>query len=149
MDQRKSKGGMTMRPKVLVYVTAEELAEMKREAKRQHLSLSRYTKRRLMLASDLDAAGGEPADNHLVQVVLKAVSDREIRLADNLRTVMVMIDNLALSTFTQAADGDEVEAEKRYRDWQREVETTLREVRGELGNGNGNDVHHNGHGDGA
>jgi hypothetical protein len=143
MDQRKSKGGMTMRPKVLVYVTAEELAEMKREAKRQHLSLSRYTKRRLMLASDLDAAGGEPADNHLVQVVLKAVSDREIRLADNLRTVMVMIDNLALSTFTHAADGDEVVAEKRYRGWQREVEATLREMRAEVGNGNG------AHGDGA
>ena len=50
-----------MRPKVLVYVTADELAEMRREAKRQHLSLSRYTKRRLMLASDTDGAGGESA----------------------------------------------------------------------------------------
>ena len=66
-----------MRPKVLVYVTAEELAEMKREAKRQHLSLSRYTKRRLMLASDMDAAGAEPVDNHLVEVVMKAASERE------------------------------------------------------------------------
>jgi hypothetical protein len=31
-----------MRPKVLVYVTADELAEMRREAKRQHLSLALY-----------------------------------------------------------------------------------------------------------
>jgi hypothetical protein len=133
-----------MRPKVLVYVTAEELAEMRREAKRQHLSLSRYAKRRLMLASDSDDAVGVPAaENRVIEVVLKAVSDREERLADNLRTVMVMIDNLALSTFTQAAAGDQVEAEKRYRGWQHEVESTLREVRGELGNGNGSN------GDGA
>ena len=127
-----------MRPKVLVYVTADELAEMRREAKRQHLSLSRYTKRRLMLASDTDDAVGESAaENRVIEVIMKAVSDREARLADNLRTVMVMIDNLALSTFTHAADGDQVEAEKRYRGWQREVESTLREVRGELANGNG------------
>ena len=133
-----------MRPKVLVYVTADELAEMRREAKRQHLSLSRYTKRRLMLASDIGGAGEETApENRVIEVVMKAVSDREARLADNLRTIMVMIDNLALSTFTQAADGDQVEAEKRYRDWQREVESTLREMRAEVGNGNGV------HGDGA
>jgi len=139
-----------MRPKVLVYVTADELAEMRREAKRQHLSLSRYTKRRLMLASDADGASGESApENRVIEVVMKAVSDREARLADNLRTVMVMIDNLALSTFTHAADGDQVEAEKRYRGWQREVESTLREVRGELGNGDVNDAHRNGNGDRA
>jgi hypothetical protein len=134
----------TMRPKVLVYVTADELAEMRREAKRQHLSLSRYTKRRLMLASDTDGAGGESTpENRVIEVVMKSVSDREARLADNLRTIMVMIDNLALSTFTQAADGDQVEAEKRYLDWQREVESTLREMRAEVGNGNG------AHGEGA
>ena len=45
--------------------------------------------------------------------------------------------------------GDQVEAEKRYRDWQREVESTLREVRGELDNGDRNDAHRNGNGDGA
>jgi hypothetical protein len=139
---------MTMRPKVLVYVTADELAEMRREAKRQHLSLSRYTKRRLMLASDTDGAGGG-TENRVVEIVMKALSDREARLADNLRTVMVMIDNLALSTFTQAADGDQVEAEKRYRGWQHEVESTLREVRGELANGNANDAHGHHNGDGV
>ena len=137
-----------MRSKVLVYVTADELAEMRREAKRQHLSLSRYTKRRLMLASDTDGAGGG-AENRVVEIVMKALSDREARLADNLRTVMVMIDNLALSTFTQAADGDQVEAEKRYRGWQHEVESTLREVRSELGNGNANDAHGHHNGDGV
>ena len=40
-----------MRPRVMVYVTGDELAEMRREAKRQRLSLSRYTKARLTLAS--------------------------------------------------------------------------------------------------
>jgi len=132
---------------VLVYVTADELAEMRREAKRQHLSLSRYAKRRLMLASDTDDAIGEPAaENRVIEVIMKAVSDREARLADNLRTIMVMIDNLALSTFTQAAGGDQVEAEKRYRGWQ---ESTLREVRGELANGNANDAHGHHNGDGV
>jgi hypothetical protein len=120
----------------VVYVTGDELAEMRREAKRQRISLSRYTKERLTLAPGTEVAGGSAAaENRLVEVVMKAVSEREAQLADNMRTVMVMIDNLALSTFTQAADGDAVEAEKRHRGWQREVETTLREVRGELDSG--------------
>ena len=139
-----------MRTRVVVYVTGDELAELKRESKRRHISLSRYTKERLTLAPDTEVASASTAvENRLVEVVMKAASEREALLADNLRTVMVMIDNLALSTFTQAADGDQVEAEKRYRGWQREVESTLREVRGELGNGDGNDAHRHGNGDGA
>jgi hypothetical protein len=132
-----------MRPRVVVYMTGDELAELKRESKRRHISLSRYTKERLTLAPDTEVTGGLGAvENRLVEVVMKAVSEREALLADNLRTVMVMIDNLALSTLTQAG-GDEAEAEKRHRNWQREVESTLREMRGEVGNGNG------AHGDGA
>jgi hypothetical protein len=132
-----------MRPRVVVYMTGDELAELKRESKRRHISLSRYTKERLTLAPDTEVNGGSVAvANRLVEVVMKAVSEREALLADNLRTVMVMIDNLALSTFTQAG-GDEAEAEKRHRNWQREVESTLREMRGEVSNGNG------AHGDGA
>jgi hypothetical protein len=139
-----------MRPRVVVYVTGDELAELRREAKRQRLSLSHYTKARLTLASDTDGAGDSiSAENRFLEIVMKAVAEREARLADNLRTVMVMIDNLALSSFTQAAEGDQIEAEKRYRSWQREVETTLREVRGELGNGNGNDARSHGNGAGA
>jgi septal ring factor EnvC (AmiA/AmiB activator) len=139
-----------MRPRVVVYVTGDELAELRREAKRQRLSLSHYTKARLTLASDTDGAGDSiSAENRFLEIVMKAVAEREARLADNLRTVMVMIDNLALSTFTQAAEGDQIEAEKRYRSWQREVETTLREVRGELGHGNGNDAQSHGNGAGA
>ena len=133
-----------MRPRVVVYMTGDELAELKRESKRRHISLSRYTKERLTLAPGIEVNGGWVAvENRLVEVVMKAVSEREALLADNLRTVMVMIDNLALCTFTQAGGGDEAEAEKRHRNWQREVESTLREMRGEVGNGNG------AHGDGA
>ena len=139
-----------MRTRVVVYVTGDELAELKRESKRRHISLSRYTKERLTLAPDTEVASASAAiENRLVEVVMKAVSEREALLADNMRTVMVMIDNLALSTFTQAADGDQVEAEKRYRGWQHEVESTLREVRGELANGNANDAHGHHNGDGV
>jgi hypothetical protein len=139
-----------MRTRVVVYVTGDELAEMRREAKRRHISLSRYTRERLTLASDTEVAGASAvAENRMLEVVMKAVAEREALLADNMRTVMVMIDNLALSTFTQAGGGDEAEAEKQHRSWQREVESTLREMRGELGNGNGNDAHGHGNGDGA
>jgi len=139
-----------MRTRVVVYVTGDELAELKRESKRRHISLSRYTKERLTLAPDTEVASASVAvENRLVEVVMKAASEREALLTDNMRTVMVMIDNLALSTFTLAADGDAAEAEKRHRGWQGEVESTLREVRGELGNGNGSDVHRHGNGDGA
>jgi hypothetical protein len=127
-----------MRTRVVVYVTGDELAELKRESKRRHISLSRYTKERLTLAPDTETTSASAAvENRLVEVVMKAVSEREALLADNLRTVMVMIDNLALSTFTHAGGGNEAEVEKRHRSWQREVESTLREMRAEVGNGNG------------
>lgn len=133
-----------MRTRVVVYVTGDELAELKRESKRRHVSLSRYTKERLTLAPDTEVASASAAiENRLVEVVMKAVSEREALLTDNMRTVMVMIDNLALSTFTHVGGGNEAEAEKRHRNWQREVESTLREMRAEMGNGNG------AHGDGA
>ena len=35
-----------MRPRVVVYLTAEELAQLEREAARRRLSLSRYAKER-------------------------------------------------------------------------------------------------------
>ena len=41
-----------MRPRLVVYVTAEELAQMRREAARRRLSLSRYAKERLAPAQD-------------------------------------------------------------------------------------------------
>jgi hypothetical protein len=144
VDQRRSEEGTKMRTRVVVYVTGDELAELKRESKRRHISLSRYTKERLTLAPDTEVASAATAvENRLVEVVMKAASEREALLADNLRTVMVMIDNLALSTFTLAADGDAPEAEKRHRGWQREVEATLWEMRAEVRNGNG------AHGEGA
>ena len=45
-----------MRTRVVVYVTGDELAELKRESKRRHISLSRYTKERLTLAPDTEVA---------------------------------------------------------------------------------------------
>ena len=37
-----------MRPRIVVYVSADELAQMRREAARRRLSLSRYAKERLV-----------------------------------------------------------------------------------------------------
>ena len=136
-----------MKPKVTVYVTAEELAEFRKEAARRRVSVSRYVKERL------DSARGEiradmatvnedvlsaAAEQRLADGVRKAIAARADDLADNLRTVMVMLDQLVRSTLTHlpeipsAQHKERVAAgERRHRDWQGQVADLLRQMRSE------------------
>ncbi len=133
-----------MRPRLVVYVTADELAQMRREAARRRLSLSRYAKQRLAPALDqfdadmpgLNGGALEGLDKRLVESVRKAAAERVEGLAENLRTVMVMLDQLVLSTLTHlpeipvAQQKERVAAgERRYHGWQQGVENLLRQLR--------------------
>ena len=136
-----------MKPKVTVYVRSEELAEFRKEAARRRVSVSRYVKERL------DSARGEiradtatvtedglsaAAEQRLADGVRKAIAARADDLADNLRTVMVMLDQLVRSTLTHLPEIPPAQhkerfaaGERRHRDWQGHVADLLRQMRSE------------------
>ena len=134
-----------MRPRVVVYLAAEELAQLKREAARRRLSLSRYTKERLTPLQDQDAASAlhdrglsMVSEKRLAEIVRGAVSGNGPSVAEQLRTLIVMIDQLALSALSHVPEIPEAQrkqalavGERRHRDWQHEVEDILRQLRAE------------------
>ena len=150
-----------MKPKVTVYVTAEELAEFRKEAARRRISVSRYAKERLDCARDevrADTATvtgdglSAAAEQRLADGVRKAFAARADDLADNLRTVMVMLDQLVRSTLTHLPEIPTAQhkerfaaGERRHREWQSQVADLLRQMRSEaakekaiaVSNGNG------------
>jgi hypothetical protein len=152
-----------MRRKITVYLTDEELAQLRKEAARRRVSLSRYMTEQMVPASDhydddaLALNGGVlPAalEKRLAESVRRVVAERADGLAENLRTVMVMLDQLVRSTLTHLPEIPEAQkqqriaaGEQRHRDWQREVEALLRQLRaqsageGQSAAGNGNGAH--------
>jgi hypothetical protein len=124
-----------MKPRITVYLTDDQLDRLRRGAARQRVSLSRYATERLSPAvqeeDDSDVAAGRLATS-----VRKMLAERTDALAENLRTVIVMLDQLVrLST----------PDEQHYRAWQQTVEELLRQTRtqaaAESQNGNGNGAH--------
>jgi hypothetical protein len=138
-----------MRRKVQVYLTDEELAQFRKEAGRRRLSLSRYVTEQLASARDqydgdgfTPGAGVLPAalEKRLAESVRRAVAERTEALAENLRTVMVMLDQLVLSTLTHLPEIPEAQkqqrvaaGEQRHRQWERQVEGLLRQLRAQSG----------------
>jgi hypothetical protein len=133
-----------MRPRVVVYLTAEELAQLRREAARRRLSLSRYTKERLTL-QDQNAApalhdGTFPmlGEKRLAEIVRGAVMADGRPVAEQLRTLIVMLDQFVLNALSQLPEIPEAQkkqalavGERRHRDWQHEVEDILKQLRAE------------------
>jgi hypothetical protein len=136
-----------MRPRIVVYVSAAELSHMRREAGRRRLSLSRYAKERLVPAPDQSDDGAHTLNGDGLPVTLEKRLGEQVReafaaraddLAENLRTVMVMLDQMVRSTLTHlpeipsAQHKERVAAgERRHRDWQGQVANLLRQMRSE------------------
>lgn len=138
-----------MRRKITIYVTEEELAQLRKEAVRRRVSLSRYLTGQLApvrdrLEDDAPALCGNvlPAalDKRLAENVRRAVADRAAALAENLKTVMVMLDQLARSTLIHLPEIPDAQkpqriaaGERRHREWERQCEALLRQLRGASG----------------
>jgi hypothetical protein len=130
-----------MRRKVTVYLTDEELAQLRKEAGRRRLSLSRYLTEQLAPARDQH--GGDmlaPDAGVLAAALEKRLAERADALGENLRTVMVMLDQLVLSTLTHLPEIPEAQkqqrvaaGEQRHRQWERQVEGLLRQLRAQSG----------------
>src|SRR5216684_1444128 len=114
-----------MRPRVAIYVTDEELKQIRREAARRRVSLSRYLKERF-LPTDLDrapdgAALGPESEKRLSDAVRRAADAHSKKMLDQISTLIVMVDQLAARTLGEAHHGD----------WQHQVEALVRELRGD------------------
>jgi hypothetical protein len=148
-----------MKHKVTVYLTDEELAELRKEARRRRLSLSRYMTERLDSAQDYPGGGvgalsaGElsPAtEERLIENLRKAVGTRADVVAERLQTLIVMLDQFALSMLISTPEiGDSKKeqalaaGERRHHGWRRAVQARLDEQvqAGVNGAAAGNGVH--------
>jgi hypothetical protein len=132
-----------VRPKITIYVTDQELVGLKHEAARRRLSISRYAKERLLPDSEPSAEGrhAQPspaAEKRLVEAVRGAVAGGNRSVLDQLSTVIVMLDQFALSALMHQAEIPEAQierarasAERRHHEWQSRVTELLRELRTE------------------
>ena len=116
-----------MKPRITVYLSDGQLERVKREAARQRLSLSRYATARLLPAGRRKTTAMEQP-RRLTASLKKMLNARADGLAETLRTIVVMLDQLVrLSTPN----------EKNYRAWQQTVEEMLRQPPVPQANGNG------------
>ena len=149
-----------MKRHLAIYVENEEFAQLKQEATQRKMSLSRHVKERLLRSQ---AGGGDPGaestefllqmvEQRFAKAVAAAVENGGRGLAENLRTVIVMLDQLVRSTLTHLPEISESQkervlasGERRYRDWQQEVEGLLRRMRAQTAaerqSANGNGAH--------
>lgn len=131
-----------MRRKVTVYLTDEELAQMRREASRRRVSLSRYLKE-CVISPEMEESGpvaygaAPEAEKRLVEAVRGAVATGNRSVLDQLSTLIVMLDQFALSMLIHAAEIPETQkeralaaGERRHRGWQHKVADILRQLRG-------------------
>jgi hypothetical protein len=123
-----------MKPRITVYLTNDQLDRLRRAAARHRVSLSRYATERLSPTVEAED-DRDVAAERLATSLRKMLAERADALAENLHTVIVMLDQLVrLST----------PDEQHYRAWQQTVEELLLRTRTQAvaephnGNGNGN-----------
>lgn len=147
--------------KVTVYVTDEELAQLRCAAARRRSSLSRYLKERLMPSQLEDVLGPIPygaalrpeGERRLFEAVRGVVTRGNRQVLQQLSMLMVMLDQFVLNALTHLPEIPEAQKEHalavgecRHRGWQREVEDILRQLRG---NAAGRNHHAGGNGAGV
>jgi len=110
-----------MRPRVAIYLREEELAQIRREAARRRVSLSRYLKERV--APGLPDAPENPlppeTEQYLIDAVRRTANSALRNALDQISTLIVMLDQFALRHL----------GEEGHKDWQKQVEELLRRLR--------------------
>jgi hypothetical protein len=126
---------------VTVYLTDEELAQLRREAARRRVSLSRHLKERVIPPEleERPVAYSSPtpeSERHLVEAVNGVIAGGNRAVLDQLSTLIVMLDQFALSALIHVSEIPEAQKERaltagarRHRGWQQEVASLLRQLR--------------------
>jgi hypothetical protein len=145
-----------MRRKVTVYLNDEELGQLRREAGRGRISLSRYLKERMLTpefaASGAAVCAGPEIEKRVSEAVRGAVKGVNQEVLEQLNALVLMVDEFVLRALIQlpeipAAQQQERAAAgaRRHRDWQEKVEELIEQSRaqaaGQQPASNGNGVH--------
>ena len=127
-----------MRPKIQVYLTEDELSEVKRAARRRRVTVSRYAKERLIPfdSDDLNSDLNFPNSERLIATARNALERGNRTVLEQLQMLIVMLDQFALASFRFAPEVSEVAPEStqaaaqlRHQTWQENVENMITRLR--------------------
>ena len=129
-----------MRRQVSTYVTEEEFKQLHKEAEQQGISVSRYVKDKLVssggrtgaIISDARLAASE---KRIIESLRTAITNSARPLAQQLTTLLTMLDQFALSVLIHTPEIPERQrkqaiaaGERRHRGWRVEVEEHLKQM---------------------
>lgn len=130
-----------MRRKVTVYLNDEELGQLRREAGRGRVSLSRYLKER-MLAPDQAGSGvatcpaAPEVEKRVSEAMRSAIKGGNQEVLAQLNALVLMVDEFVLRALIQLPDIPVAQQQeraaagaRRHRDWQEKVEELIEQSR--------------------
>jgi hypothetical protein len=129
-----------MRRQVTAYLSEEDFTKLRDEAEERGITLSRYIKERLFQS---DGSGGltfsdamlATTEKRIVEANRAAVAQSLKPLAQQLTTLLAMVDQFALSLLSHLPEIPEAQRKqalasgaRRHRGWRAEVEETLKQM---------------------
>lgn len=129
-----------MRRQVTAYLSEEDFTKLREEAEERGITLSRYIKERLFQSdggggltfSDAMLAG---AEKRIIEADRAAVAQNLKPIAQQMTTLLAMLDQFALSVLSHLPEIPEVQRKqalasgaRRHRGWRAEVEETLKQM---------------------
>jgi len=137
-------GATTVRRQVTAYMSDDEFTRLRDEADERGITLSRYIKERLfqtqgtggLTFSDATLAA---AEKRIIEVHRASITQSLKPIAQQLTTLLAMIDQFALSMLShlpEIPEGQRKQAlssgQRRHRGWRTEVEETLKQMEGPM-----------------
>jgi hypothetical protein len=129
-----------VRKQVSTYVTEEEFKMLHQEAEEHGISMSRYIKEKLVSSGGRSGATISDArlaasEKRIIESLRTAITNSARPLAQQLTTLLTMLDQFALSVLIHTPEIPEsqrkqaiVAGERRHRGWRAEVEEHLKQM---------------------
>ena len=129
-----------MRRQVTAYMSDEEFNRLREEADERGITLSRYIKERLFQSNGgssltLSDATLAATEKRIVEVNRASITQSLKPIAQQLTTLLAMIDQFALSMLSHLSEIPEAQrkqalssGQRRHRGWRTEVEETLKQM---------------------
>ena len=129
-----------MRRQVTAYLSEEDFTKLRDEAEERGITLSRYIKERLFQS---EGGGGltfsdamlAAAEKRIVEAHRAAVAQNLKPIAQQMTTLLAMLDQFALSVLSHLPEIPEAQRKqalasgaRRHRGWRAEVEETLKQM---------------------
>jgi len=129
-----------VRKQVSTYVTEDEFKQLHQEAEEHGISMSRYIKEKLVSSGGRSGAAIADArlaasEKRIIESLRTAITNSARPLAQQLTTLLTMLDQFALSVLIHTPEIPEAQrkqaiiaGERRHRGWRAEVEAHLKQM---------------------